>query len=433
MKQPKAIFLFAFTQVWASFSYYGMRALLVLYLINQLKYGEADAFAIYAVYTCLVEFGAILGGYLADRYIGLRGAVLVGGGFICFGHLLLAIADSGFLFFYGLSAIICGAMLFRGNLKALAGSLYTDDDPRREAGFTYFYVGINLGGFAAAILCSLAAHNYGWHAGFGLAAIGMLIGMAVFVLGYPLPKEKLSMGAILTIPLGLLASFLAAAIILHYEVMQLVLIPIGLGLFCMLLKIVSKKMKQEDALSLFGILGLLMVYFTFDELMGSLLMIFSENHIDRNVLGFEIPSAMLSAVNPLIVIGCGPLMALIKMKLTIRLGLAFFCLAAAFFLLYTAATLLQVMESFALIALGELLIAPAAYAFCSRISPDNQRGTMMGVVTLAFALANLFSGQVSQLAIHGGEGTVQSLFLGISAVSIVIFMSLMFVQKRLVA
>jgi len=437
--QPRALFLLAFTQLWESFSYYGMRALLVLFLIGQLKVAEGDAYAIYGLYTCLVELGAFLGGYCADRLTGLRTAVVLGGGCIAVGHLLLTYADAEPVFFLGLGGIICGSMLFRGNLKALVGSLYQEGDRRREGGFALFYVGINLGGFAATLLCGYAAQAYGWHIGFGLAALGMLLGMVVF-LSQIQTNLITDLKAPFSVVLLLAAGAVGCGFLLTYaNLAQVLLFPIALISMTLLLRTLWKMVSREQALTLIGLLSLLIVYFTFEELMGSLLIVFSENQIDRMVLGWEIPSTVLSATNPLVIICCGPLLSFFLQNrgigLTLRLGIAFLLLGAAFALLYGAAvshaaTAVQMILSFAAIAAGELFLAPAVYAYCSEVSPQRRRGFMMGVVTLAFALASLLSGQVGQLAAWGGEGGIPLLFLGASGIALSLSAGLLILHSK---
>lgn len=425
--QPRALFLFAFTQLWESFSYYGMRALLVLFLIGQLKVAEGDAYAIYGLYTCLVELGAFLGGIIADRLTGLRSAVVLGGGCITIGHLLLTYADYEPLFFLGLGAIICGSMLFRGNLKALVGSLYQEGDRRREGGFTLFYIGINLGGFAAILLCGYAAQIYGWHIGFGLAALGMLFGMGVFLF-----KTKTTLTDNLKTTSLVILMLAAGAtgcgfLLTHANLAQILLFPVALISMALLVRTLWRMVSREQAWSLIGLLGLLIVYFTFEELMGSLLIVFSENQVDRMFLGWEIPSTVLLATNPLVIICGGPLLSLCLQSrgigLSLRLGIAFLLLGGAFALLYGAAinqatTALQMILSFAAIAAGELFLVPAVYAYCSEVSPVARRGFMMGVVTLAFALASLLSGQMGQLATWGGETGIPLLFLAASGIAL---------------
>lgn len=420
--QPRAIYLLAFTQAWESFSYYGMRALLVLYLISALQYQEGDAFAIYALYTCLIEFGAFLGGYLADRFIGLKRAVLIGGGLICVGHALLTFADSELLFFYGLSCIICGAMLFRSNLKAMVGSLYKGEDAGREPGFTLLYMGINFGGFAAVIACSYVADLYGWHAGFGLASLGMMLGMGVFFLAHgQVQEEGASENLLYALPVVGLAIAGAAYALAHSHFSQGVILPVGICLFACLMGKLGKEVEKRQLLTMLGILGLLVLYFTFDELMGSLLMVYLEKNVDRHLLGFEIPSAMITAVNPLVIIGMGPLLSRMpQIGLLKRLAVAFLLLGCAFSILYLGKpAALHVMVSFSCIALGELFLAPAVYAYCSGVAPENQKGLTMGIVTLAFSIASLLSGRISQMSLD-----VNSLFLTVSVISFVVFTGL---------
>lgn len=422
--KPRAIYLLAFTQGWESFSYYGMRALLVLYLISELKYQEGAAFAIYALYTCLIEFGAFLGGYLADRYMGLRRAVLLGGGLICIGHSLLTFAETEMLFFYGLSCIICGAMLFRSNLKAMVGALYKED-VEREAGFTLLYMGINFGGFLAVIACSYVAEVYGWHAGFGLASFGMLLGMGIFSFTHS-EEEKTSGSLGYVLPVMLLGLAGIAYALAHSHVAQGVILPVGICLFAGLMMRLGREIPRHQMLTMLGILALLVLYFTFDELMGSLLMVYLENKVDRHLLGFEIPSAMITAVNPLVIIGLGPLLTRIRIGLVKRLGIAFLCLGTAFSILYLGqVAALYVMLSFSLIALGELFIAPAVYAYCSGVAPENQKGLTMGIVTLAFSMASLLSGRISQMATL----EINGLFLAAAVISFVVFAGLFFYPK----
>ncbi len=186
------------------------------------------------------------------------------------------------------------------------------------------------------------------------------------------------------------------------------------------------KMERDHGIRLMGLLGLILAYFIVDELMGSLLMVYSENHVDRTLLGWEVPSAMLIATNPLIIIGCGPIFALFSMNLYRRMAFAFLCLGVAFAILFmaTAPSMTLLIVSFALIALGELFLVPAVYSYCSAVSPKGYEGMTMSVVTLTFALASLLSGQVSQMTLSHGE-----LFLLISIGSFILSLGLMMKRK----
>lgn len=148
---PKGAFLISLTQMWESFSFFGIRALLVLYLISHLHYSSSDAFLLYTLYVALVEISSALGGYIADRFFGYKRAVLIGGSLIALGHLLLTSSFNSPLFFLGLGSIVCGSSLFRVSLQSLLGLLYTYQDERREKGFTLLYVGMNVGGFSVVL------------------------------------------------------------------------------------------------------------------------------------------------------------------------------------------------------------------------------------------------------------------------------------------
>ena len=178
---PPGLFVLFFAEMWERFSYYGMRALLVLYIIKGfLNRSDADAYAIYGAYAGLVYATPFIGGMLADRLLGARRAVILGGLLMAAGHLTMTI-ESELPFFAALSLLIVGNGFFKPNISAIVGTLYPDDSPKRDGGFTIFYIGINLGAAMSPLLCGYVGENYGWHYGFGLATIGMLVGLAIFV------------------------------------------------------------------------------------------------------------------------------------------------------------------------------------------------------------------------------------------------------------
>lgn len=178
---PAGLFTLFFAEMWERFSYYGMRALLVFYMLKGfLKYGDSDAYAVYGAYTALVYMTPFFGGLLADRLLGARRAVVVGGLLMALGQALL-MAPSNFAFFSGLGLLICGNGFFKPNISAIVGSLYAPGSARRDSGFTIFYMGINLGAAMSPLLCGYIGETYGWHWGFFIATVGMLAGLAVFV------------------------------------------------------------------------------------------------------------------------------------------------------------------------------------------------------------------------------------------------------------
>lgn len=430
--QPKGVFLISFTQLWESFSFYGMRSLLVLYLIQELQYGDKNAFLLYALYIALVEVWAAIGGYAADRFLGYRGSVLIGGGFIMLGHLLLTFSDSMPLFFGGLGAIICGSTLFRTNLHALLGLLYEKEDSRRDRGFTYLYMGINLGGFAASVICGIMAYAYGWHVGFGVAALGMLLGIVVFSFKASVFKSvetKTNPPIVVPILMCALASLAIGVMLSQYQISQIVVFPLAIGSFVALLYILGRKMPVVSIGAVAGSLLLLIGYFSAEELMGSLLMVFSENHINRLFFGFEIPSSVVTAINPLVIILLGPFLAKIRVSMGLKLFFAFFCLGSAFLILFVAAlmpgaSILYLICGFATIAIGELFLAPTIFSFCAKVAPTSAAGMMMGVVTLAYSIGSLLSGKISQLTM-----LPSSLFLLVGVLAILLALVLLGVEK----
>jgi dipeptide/tripeptide permease len=178
---PTGLFTLFFAEMWERFSYYGMRALLVFYMIKGfLQYGDSDAYAVYGAYTALVYMTPFFGGMLADRLLGARRAVILGGVLMAAGHLMMTVQDS-LSFFIALALLIVGNGFFKPNISTIVGSLYPQRSTKRDGGFTIFYMGINLGAAMSPLLCGYIGETFGWHYGFGLATIGMLTGVAVFV------------------------------------------------------------------------------------------------------------------------------------------------------------------------------------------------------------------------------------------------------------
>ena len=178
---PTGLFTLFFAEMWERFSYYGMRALLILYMLKGfLGYGDKDANAVYGAYTALVYMTPFFGGMIADKLLGARTSVIIGGLLMAAGHLLMGIQQE-LWFFCALGLLICGNGFFKPNISTMVGSLYPEGSPKRDSGFTIFYIGINLGAAMAPLLCGYIGETYGWHRGFNLATVGMLVGVAIFV------------------------------------------------------------------------------------------------------------------------------------------------------------------------------------------------------------------------------------------------------------
>ncbi len=177
---PTGLYTLFFAEMWERFSYYGMRALLLLYMLKGfLGFNDQDANAVYGAYTALVYMTPFFGGMIADKLLGARTTVVIGGLLMAAGHLLMTI-EKDLWFFTALGLLIAGNGFFKPNISSIVGTLYPDGSPKRDGGFTIFYIGINLGAAMAPLLCGYIGETYGWHYGFGLATIGMLVGLAVF-------------------------------------------------------------------------------------------------------------------------------------------------------------------------------------------------------------------------------------------------------------
>ncbi|MCA9321409.1 MAG: peptide MFS transporter, partial [Planctomycetes bacterium] len=194
---PTGLFTLFFAEMWERFSYYGMRALLVFYMIKSFGFADSDAYAIYGAYTALVYMTPFFGGMIADRLLGQRSAVLLGGSLMAAGHLVMTV-EYQWAFYIALGLLIVGNGFFKPNISTIVGKIYRPGDARRDGGFTIFYMGINLGAALAPLICGYVGETFGWHWGFGLATVGMLIGLAVFWAPPKVAQALILGGAIFT-------------------------------------------------------------------------------------------------------------------------------------------------------------------------------------------------------------------------------------------
>lgn len=413
-KQPKALYLIASVQMWECFSFYGMRVLLVLYMINVLHFSDAKAFGIFALYTGLVELGGIIGGMLADRFLGLRRAISLGGWLIAAGHLTLAVGSQRQVFFPALALIIVGSSLFSTNLSALLSLYYADEDPRRESGYTLYYAMINLGALLAGLLCGYIGERLGWHFGFGLAAIGMLMGnMTLHFFGKILEgkgcetkwrrskKTWISMGLLVGVGVLCVSQGLAN----EDSVLPFVPWICFLAVVYVSFRLFNSAGPKKLARLILCLLGLAL-FFAAEEQMGSSLMLFSDRHVSKTLLGIPIPPAALQSINPAVIILFGTLMNFVCRRLpggTLRLVIPFGMAAAAFGGLAAACSdamlpipIVCVMAAILLISCAELMIGPSAYSICSELATEGNKGMVMGLVPIGFSLASAIGGFLSK-------------------------------------
>jgi POT family proton-dependent oligopeptide transporter len=413
LNHPKSLYLLIFVQMWEHFSYYGMRALLVLFMTQQLLYGDAHAYGVNSSYTAFVEISCLLGGFLADRYLGMQRSIFWGASLIVLGHICLTLSYIPVCFFLGLGLIVCGTGFFRPSCTNLLGSFYGSDDPRRDEAYVFFYAGINIGSFLATTSCAITAQIYGWHIGFGLAAIGMGIALAFLSfkrhllqnMGAKAPEpKKVPIIQLLTLPAVLIVAFLIANHRVAFSILPVLYIAAGLFVYI--------RVRHSDAVKPFCILFIFMLYlatfFAFEEQFASTLMLFSERHVHRHALGFEWPSPVLASINPIVIMFMGPLIghALLSwekkhnLQASHKVSFAFVLMGIAFALLYINCQhefpLGIAMMAFATIGLSELFMTPTIYALSSKLSPREFAAMAMGMVMMGFSIANTMGGHIAQ-------------------------------------
>lgn len=444
---PSFLKLLFFVEMWERFSYYGLRALLVLYLTSSLGFADPKAYAIYALFTALGYAGPVLGGFLADRYLGFRKMVMLGGFVIIAGHLLLSLSFINILLLYlGMAFIAVGTGLFKGNITSLLGLCYEKGDPERERGFTLFYVGINLGSFLASICCGLAAQRLGWHYGFGLAAIGMGAGLIAFIKFQHLlgrhglhpsqghAQKTLKLPTSQIIGLGaVLAAGLISLMLQSAEKFSTLLSFVGQATLAILgLTLYRSKPKDRRSLSiLFILIFFLTCFFALELQLGSLITLFTSRNVDRTLFGFNLPASFSQSINPFFIIATGPLLSSIFFKfmnhtrVMLRFSIGLSMMTLCFFTLYLASSLAAdakgliplgyLVLAIALMALGELCVAPLVQAACTVLAPERLRGFLMGIVTLALSYASLIGYWIAKLmAVPQSKNGVEDPFVSLT-------------------
>ncbi|WP_100550451.1 peptide MFS transporter [Caedibacter taeniospiralis] len=432
--QPKGLYYLFFTELWERFSYFGMRVLLVLYMTQELLFSDTLSYLTYGTFTAFVYITPVLGGYIADTYLGHERSVLLGGILIVCGHLSLAMPDSFFwsghhiCFYLGLSLIIVGTGFFKPTVPTMLGGLYYKNDPRRDSGFIIFYMGISIGSFSATILVTVIAQWLGWHYGFGLAAVGMSIGLIVFLYAtyngiFILPSSSQSIKDLLNkaiIPYVYIIKLIFSIILLlplfiyllsHPKHSGVILSFFGLLVLCyfVYLSINLAPQERKTIIYIFLLMFITMLFFSFFEQMGSSVILFTDRHVDRWVFSYQIPAGAYKSLNPLFIMTISPLLvkflAFLKHKncnptTTMKFGIALLMLSIGFGMLALGSylttnqgtSMIWLVFAYLFFTIGELLLMPTALSTITCISPARQLGLMIGVFMLAIAFASYISG-----------------------------------------
>ncbi len=447
---PRGLFVCFTTELWERFSYYGMRALLIFYLTQHFLFSDRKAFLIYGAYTAMVYVMPVIGGILADRYLGSRKAVTYGAILLVLGHFGMAfegepavrgaegvVRDPFFLqlFYFSLALIITGVGFLKANISTIVGALYEQDDPRRDSGFTIFYMGINVGAFAASLLCGWLGQTYGWAYGFGLAGFGMLFGLVTFLRGQPHllghaepPNPQQLLEPVFGIRRewliyigGFLGVFIVWQLIQHQAAVGKMLMGFG-GLMLAVITFFSFTQcepKERDRMLVAAALMVFSVLFwALFEQAGSSLNLFADRAVNRNFFGWEIPASMFQSLNSFFIFTLAPLFAWLWIWLArrhwepstpVKFAMGIFLVGLGFLaLVFGAKTgssaqtgLIWLVIIYLLHTMGELCISPVGLSMITKLSVARVVGMMMGVWFLASAAANFIASQIATLT--GGE------------------------------
>jgi POT family proton-dependent oligopeptide transporter len=452
---PIGLYVLFFTEMWERFSYYGMRAIFILYMVNYLSMGDSQAGNIYGDYTGLVYLTPLLGGFLSDRFLGLQRAIIIGALMMAAGEFFLsyhaipgpgggaeAVGSLG-IFWVGLLLLILGNGFFKPNISTIVGQLYDADDNRRDAACTIFYMGINLGAFFSPLVCGYLGQKIGWQYGFGAAGVGMLIGTLTFLLGRrwlgdrglrpaghaeggathtesPLrsgEKRALSVVAVMGLLVAgwfairgfgetqsLLDAFRAS--------MWPLIFFICIGMYVYLFgRCTAAEIKKVNVIFVLGIF--VMFFWAAFEQAGSSMTLFADRNTNNSIMGFDYPSSWFQSMNPIFIIALAPVFSMIwtylarrrrepstPMKMTV--GIGFNVLAFAFIMpgaiMATGGSLVSPVWLTGLYFLqtcGELCLSPIGLSMVTKLAPIRYGALLMGVWFLANAWANKLAGSAA--------------------------------------
>jgi POT family proton-dependent oligopeptide transporter len=438
---PRGLSTLFFTEMWERFSYYGMRALLILFMTAPLAAGglgfdTASAGAVYGLYTSMVYMMTLPGGWIADRLIGQRRAVLYGGIIIALGHFSMALGSLA-TFYLGLFLIVIGTGLLKGNVSVIVGQLYGKKDHRRDAGFSIFYMGINLGAFIAPLVCGYLGQQVDWHVGFGAAGLGMTFGVIQYLLGskylgdaglHPAPaaspaafaelKKKVIIwgGVVLAALVGVAFATYSGA--LPITVTQ---VADGAGYFLLITTVVffgwlfissdwtPDERKRLYAIGVFFLAAAL--FWSVFEQAGSTLNLFADRDTRTEMFGWAFPSSWFQSLNSLYLITLAPVFAWIWIRLgsrepstTAKFAVSLIFVGAGFGILIVAARLaaqgvqvspMWLAMTYLLHTIGELSLSPVGLSAMTKLAPARIAGLMMGVWFLATSVGNFIAGRLS--------------------------------------
>ena len=476
---PIGLYILFFTEMWERFSYYGMRALLILYMTTStlgtdprgigLGWSEENALELYGWYTMLVYVLSIPGGMIADKLLGQKKSVLVGALVLCAGHGVLAIEDL-WAFYTGLGLVVLGVGMLKPNISTMVGGLYAPGDIRRDKGFSVFYIGINLGSLLATLLVGFIVAEWGWHAGFAMAGVAMLLGLVVYLAGYKHLKyvgnlDKSDTEASDEVSYGRLYSDLFKSP--KHLVITLVLVVVsiigwfylewGYGLLFLfltaiiaLMMMIYKELNSQVYKDRFVVLLLsfimVIIFWGAFEQAGGLMNLYTDSKTDRDLFGWTVPTMMFQSLNAGFIIIFATVVANIWAKRKLKgkeassifkmatgiiimgFGFLFMVFAAMEFEKSGSSSMIWLVMAYLFHTIGELCLSPVALSFITKLAPVKYASLMMGIYFAATGLGSKVAGIVGESASDFGE---YSVFLGILIFTIIIGLIFILLTKPL--
>ena len=441
---PQGLYLLFFTELWERFGYYTLATIIVLYLVQGMKIPDARAYLLYGAFSALLYLTPALGGYLADRYLGFQRSIVLGGVLFIVGYGITALPGSSQLFFIGLAILVVANGFFKPNVSSIVGTLYGPNDPRRDGGFTLFYMGINIGSLIPPLFIGVVVHYYGWHIGFLFAAVGMLIGMITFAVGHarlgskgtmpeysPLQQKRRKLGFHVFLLIGILAAIALLQLCFAYPGSTNILVVIGSLLILavvvyFLLK--EKKVQRDKMIASLILIAISVGFWALYNQTFSSLMLFADRNMNMNFLGFKINAEFTQFFNPFFIILLSPVLSRFWIKAAkksknpstpMKFALGVLFIALGFLLLAVGANYFGhagltspwwLVMSYFLQTIGELLLSPVGLAMITVLSPRRLVGMMMGVWFLSQAAAFAIGGELATLAaIPNGLSSAASL------------------------
>ena len=450
---PKGLYVLFFTEMWERFSYYGMRAILTIFLTAELVTGgfgmdRAQSLEIYGIFTGLVYLTPIIGGWFADKVWGARKSILIGGIVMAVGQFMLAASASDMFisdletrklaFYIGLGVLILGNGYFKPNISSIVGNLYDNNDPRKDGGFTIFYMGINIGAFLSPFIAGTLGEKVGWPYGYLAAAIGMLIGVVWFhferkhIGNLGLPPGAAEKGRTnlngrdwaevalysvvnVLVVIGVMFFWRGSSDLVHSIIIWSLAIGGGGAIFFTIFKGTNGPTEWTRVFVILILAFFNIVFWAGFEQAGGTFNLFAQENTDRMVGGFEIPTTWFQNINPIAIVTLAPLFSILWLRLErrklnprtpVKFALAMFVGACAFYIMTLASRAagggdlvspMWLVVVYVLLTMGELMLSPIGLSMVTKLSPAKLVSIMMGVWMASFALGNYLAATLERI------------------------------------